>query len=695
MGRQDKGLAIGHKSGYGWRKFVGSCPRRNLSLILVSFITVFLLGTLVSPAIEAADPAALAGSTQESGRISFFVGNPPQAWQEISIQIGSDLEKNVEAKIMSDTKTAIYTLYLIDVSIAKEADQDKCRELLNKLVDHRLEQESIGLGLAKDTYEVLQAFSQDEHTLKEAIRSINFNQDKVKPLGALYEALEQLNKVKKQKGGLGRIVYLSNSSESASSQKNLNALKKLIKAQGTQVYTVAYSYLAGDKTTEKDLKDLAEKSKALYFNLEKVELSEISSSLAKAEQYLVASRDLPEDLQDGSDKKVRISIETDDEVIRLEDELTMPFGEGSVREAKADESEDKKTDEDASGINELEDTAEEETLEEKADSGSEAADAEATGKEEVKEGETSGFSAWLKNNWLIAFIVVLVIILAIILGALVSSRRRIGKASKKAREAAPGPESFSGAPPAPGRPLPYTPPVPPSPPVIPVQPAPPMSPAPISPPAGPVPEAPQPLPFMPPVVESPALAQGPQAGEPASPGAEIHLEEDLWEEATVMDLESGKASLAATGPTSAPRLYDESEEEKTMADLDAVLDKTFVVPQAYLKLPVIRLCDAENPEVYVEAPVEKDLVVGRSLQSDQGLEIPDTMGRDNNRRRSIGRKHCLFTLDAGRYFVEDLNSTNGSYLNGQRLLDKQEIKNGDRITLGLMDFIFETKEPRV
>jgi pSer/pThr/pTyr-binding forkhead associated (FHA) protein len=50
----------------------------------------------------------------------------------------------------------------------------------------------------------------------------------------------------------------------------------------------------------------------------------------------------------------------------------------------------------------------------------------------------------------------------------------------------------------------------------------------------------------------------------------------------------------------------------------------------------------------------------------------------------VGRRHLRLALDAGRMVVEDLDSTNGTALNGQRLAPRQAypISPGDTLTVG-------------
>jgi diguanylate cyclase (GGDEF)-like protein len=67
----------------------------------------------------------------------------------------------------------------------------------------------------------------------------------------------------------------------------------------------------------------------------------------------------------------------------------------------------------------------------------------------------------------------------------------------------------------------------------------------------------------------------------------------------------------------------------------------------------------------------KQLVIGRGEEAD--LRIEDD---------SLSRKHARFALIHGSWFVEDLKSTNGTFLNGKRLGDVEVVTDGARIQLG-------------
>ncbi len=52
----------------------------------------------------------------------------------------------------------------------------------------------------------------------------------------------------------------------------------------------------------------------------------------------------------------------------------------------------------------------------------------------------------------------------------------------------------------------------------------------------------------------------------------------------------------------------------------------------------------------------------------------------------VSRRHMLLRIDPPHCLLVDLGSTNGTYLNGERVTGEVELKEGDRIRVGAMDF---------
>ena len=59
--------------------------------------------------------------------------------------------------------------------------------------------------------------------------------------------------------------------------------------------------------------------------------------------------------------------------------------------------------------------------------------------------------------------------------------------------------------------------------------------------------------------------------------------------------------------------------------------------------------------------------------------LPDNILQIDN--PAVSSRHCRVLFDGGQYVVEDNNSTNGTYLNKQRV-SRAQLKNGDELTIG-------------
>jgi len=82
------------------------------------------------------------------------------------------------------------------------------------------------------------------------------------------------------------------------------------------------------------------------------------------------------------------------------------------------------------------------------------------------------------------------------------------------------------------------------------------------------------------------------------------------------------------------------------------------------------------------AITEPRVVLGRSR--DAGLRISDV---------NISRKHAELRHEGDTYWVVDLGSTNGTLVNGKRI-DRQRLRDGDRITLGSTEIVFGRALPK-
>jgi len=86
------------------------------------------------------------------------------------------------------------------------------------------------------------------------------------------------------------------------------------------------------------------------------------------------------------------------------------------------------------------------------------------------------------------------------------------------------------------------------------------------------------------------------------------------------------------------------------------------------------LIDPNKQEHHLESSIT---TIGRAVENDIVI---------TNKR--VSRVHAQIRRDGRRLFLEDQGSSNGTFLNNERLLKSTELRDNDRITIGGIIFIF-------
>jgi pSer/pThr/pTyr-binding forkhead associated (FHA) protein len=79
--------------------------------------------------------------------------------------------------------------------------------------------------------------------------------------------------------------------------------------------------------------------------------------------------------------------------------------------------------------------------------------------------------------------------------------------------------------------------------------------------------------------------------------------------------------------------------------------------------------------------IDKAATIGRSEESDIFLVDP-----------SVSRNHAVLDISPIAVEVEDLNSTNGTFVNGERITGKRRVVSGDVLTFGNTQMRLEARE---
>jgi hypothetical protein len=155
----------------------------------------------------------------------------------------------------------------------------------------------------------------------------------------------------------------------------------------------------------------------------------------------------------------------------------------------------------------------------------------------------------------------------------------------------------------------------------------------------------------------------------AYPSVEIERNEDV----TPGDIRVSCALVDASGEEveADPKALGAVESGHTMVlDREALLRERPRAPKASIEA-------RDNPPV---ALGPDPVLIGRDPQNDVVLDD-----------RRVSRKHAEIRLRLGRYTLYDLQSTNGTYVNGRRVAERV-LDDGDKISVGGLEIVFRSAD---
>jgi hypothetical protein len=97
--------------------------------------------------------------------------------------------------------------------------------------------------------------------------------------------------------------------------------------------------------------------------------------------------------------------------------------------------------------------------------------------------------------------------------------------------------------------------------------------------------------------------------------------------------------------------------------------------------PRASLVVRQGTQVGTTFPLTGDVVIiGREEGAEVSIQDPE-----------VSRQHARISWQAGRYVLEDLGSTNGTYLNGVQITSPQPLQPGDTVGMGQAVLVFEAQ----
>ncbi len=144
--------------------------------------------------------------------------------------------------------------------------------------------------------------------------------------------------------------------------------------------------------------------------------------------------------------------------------------------------------------------------------------------------------------------------------------------------------------------------------------------------------------------------------------AEDYIEPEIIEEETIEE---------NSEDTDEPEELDEPSEEADEPETENEPTEEADEPEDAPTVKSVRLIlsGTNNPDLKM-IDITDSITAGRRSTND--LLISDS---------AVSGEHCRLTYDGEALFIEDLNSTNGTFVNGEQI-EKAELKSGDTIILG-------------
>ncbi|MCU0495721.1 MAG: FHA domain-containing protein [Anaerolineae bacterium] len=83
-------------------------------------------------------------------------------------------------------------------------------------------------------------------------------------------------------------------------------------------------------------------------------------------------------------------------------------------------------------------------------------------------------------------------------------------------------------------------------------------------------------------------------------------------------------------------------------------------------------------------PVYSEISVGRSVEGDTASRVDVDLNPQGAYQSGVSRRHALIRRHSGALYLEDLNSTNGTRINGAQVTPGREyrLRDGDEIEFG-------------
>ena len=101
---------------------------------------------------------------------------------------------------------------------------------------------------------------------------------------------------------------------------------------------------------------------------------------------------------------------------------------------------------------------------------------------------------------------------------------------------------------------------------------------------------------------------------------------------------------------------------------------------------IVVLRDRQNPDRVFRYPLSDKVLVGRKYGDGINIVL--------NYEGTVSARHCEISMQGERFYIRDLNSSNGTFLNELRVEGTMEFTSGSNLRLGNLNMVVEIEQAR-
>lgn len=257
----------------------------------------------------------------------------------VTAQIGNVAAAEVEVKSLTEVNGGyIHTVFLFDNSLSiSEKNRDKMKSVVKELISSHEEKEVYTLATFDEEIHILSTKSSNYTELLALVDQIGFVNQNTCLKNVLYDIFaseEQDDKCYK------RYIVLSDGADDNEVGYTYDEIAALLKDKSYPVYAVGSKYASNIGALE-EMFSISRAADTPYFLLDEIDdINIIVDTIRLDSPKVMACITIPEEVKDGSEKSIQLTVVSEGVEKRYTTKAIMPFGNIQIQQEKAEEVEE-------------------------------------------------------------------------------------------------------------------------------------------------------------------------------------------------------------------------------------------------------------------------------------------------------------------------------------------------------------------